>query len=726
MRWLAGFSLLFGVWAAALPAQTLNVRSGEHDTFTRLVIRIPVGTEYTIENADNSARLNLANPKLKFDVSKVFSRIGNERLADIKHGNDNNLDMTFSCECEATAFVDARNLLVVDIKSRPDKPATPKVEPLPLVSASANRISRIQSRTVQNDPTLRLPSPETLSATPLQHSSLTEDRLLSELGRAVQQELLVSDIPSDPRLAQVALDQPPSPSGSPSTPKNYAVTTVIDRDLGSALSFSQGGTEPAACYTSDELDIASWGKDQDLSDHLSLLRSKLFQEFDTVDQATALQLAKFYLHFGFGAEAIVILQLDPELAADHPSLVALGRILDDLPTGTENPFRGQQHCTQDVALWALLSESAVESQLATKSLQQTFSRLPPHLRTYLGPRISERLADAGHKASAKAIMRAITRSGKAEAPAVKMVEAKLANLDGDAEAYDAKLKEVIYAPSDSDQAPKALIAVIEKAWESQTSVSAEESELAAAFSLEYRKSDIGPALRNAHLLALGLAGDFDKAFDPDTTDEPATMSPEGIQTLNRLLQLLSDRADDVTFLRHALHETDVRSKHVTIESRSKVAERLIELGFAEPALDVLDRLTSRHIGKQQRLLRAKASLQIRRPHRALLELLDISGPEAAQLRAHALELNGNLQKAAEELLVAGNQDQAARNFWLSNSWDQIPEETQTEYPILATVATKLKSEGDWAGLAPLEQARALLKDSETARGDVSELLSALE
>ncbi len=726
MKWLAGFSLLFGVWAATLPAQTLNVRSGEHDTFTRLVIKIPVGTEYTLENAKNTAQLKLANPNLKFDVSKVFSRIGNNRLADIQDEGDKGLNMTFSCDCEAAAFVDARNLLVVDIKSRPENAIAQVAEPLSLISERAGRISRIQTREVQDDPTLRLPTPGAVSAAPLQHNSLTEERLLSELGRAVQQELLVSDIPSDPRLAQLVLDQAPTPSATALTPKNYAVTTVIDRDLGSALSLSQGSTEPADCHPSDELDIGNWGSDQALSEHISTLRSKLFREFDTVDQATALQLAKFYLHFGFGAEAIVILQLDPGLAADYPSLVALGHILDNGSIGSVNPFRGQQHCTQDVALWALLSEPDVDSKLATKALQQAFSRLPSHLRTYLGPRISERLADAGHKASAKAILRAITRSGKTEAPAVKMVEAKLANLDGDTDSYDAKLKEVIYAPSDSEQAPKALIAVIEKAWETQTSVSAKESELAAAFSLEYRKADIGPALRNAHLLALGLAGDFDKAFDPDTTDEPATMSPEGIQTLNRLLQLLSDRADDVTFLRHALHETDVRSKHVTIESRSMVAERLIELGFAESALEVLDRLNSRHIGKQQRLLRAKASLQIRRPHRALLELLDITGSEAAQLRARALELNGNLQKAGEELLAAGDPDQAARNFWLSNTWDQIPEETQSEYPILATVATKLKSEDDWGGLAPLEQARALLKDSENTRGDVSDLLAVLE
>ncbi len=65
------------VWGAAAAAQTLQVRSGDHDGFTRLVIDIARGTQWTLGPGTDTydSVIQFPENRFSFDTAEVFSRI---------------------------------------------------------------------------------------------------------------------------------------------------------------------------------------------------------------------------------------------------------------------------------------------------------------------------------------------------------------------------------------------------------------------------------------------------------------------------------------------------------------------------------------------------------------------------------------------------------------------------------------------------------------------------
>ena len=89
--------------------------------------------------------------------------------------------------------------------------------------------------------------------------------------------------------------------------------------------------------------------------------------------------------------------------------------------------------------------------------------------------------------------------------------------------------------------------------------------------------------------------------------------------------------------------------------------------------------------------------------------------------------NGDFQRAGEMFLAAEDIDAAARGFWLSETWDAIPQAGESRYRQVADVMAELnRSETGTAALTPLAQARALIQSSSAARGGIEDLLQFAE
>ena len=87
--------------------------------------------------------------------------------------------------------------------------------------------------------------------------------------------------------------------------------------------------------------------------NLGRLRTAAIAEDGSVEPEGAIQLAKYYLHLGFGAEAGVSIQNNLPFQ-DREIIDALADIMDRGHTDS-NVFDGQISCNGIVSLWAALA-----------------------------------------------------------------------------------------------------------------------------------------------------------------------------------------------------------------------------------------------------------------------------------------------------------------------------------------------------------------------------------
>ena len=754
IRLFLGLFLGLMSWTV-VAAQIVTARSGEHDGFTRIVFQVPAGTAWSLQQSGQTAELNVELENVRFDTGQVFNRIARTRLTALSQsGPGEALKLQLGCECEVVGFTQSGSLLVVDIKDREEKeppralaylrplnqPAyrfrpAPRPEPMsglpsrrqnpelpPFVGALVSGRPGTEDGGLAQS-TVLIPEAE-IDLTP--GINISEQRLLDQIRRAADQGLLTPLVPLPSGTDGAGdTDVVTGVGQRPATlPANVSVTTSIDRDMTMAASAVQIQAE-RRCMQSDLVAVYDWGDERPFGTQISAWRAELFEEFDRVKPDSALGLARNYLHFGFGAEALRALEVVPDAGSGRPVLEAMASLLDYGKLSGTNPFSGQQGCDGDVALWAVLSLPDLPDATNVGSVQRAFARLPAHLRVHIGPDISRRFTDAGDAETAGAILRAVSRAGDEMDPAFDLAEATLVDLQGDPGAAARRMSEVV--ATGSDQSPEAIVKLVQARWQERAAIQPDIPDLAAAYALEYRDGDLGPDLRRAHVTALALAGRFPEAMEQ--LADLARRDGDEATELARLpfLTLLIERADDLTFLKYALQYGDGKNNGLPAGLGDDMARRMLELGFAGPALALLSAPGDSPATPERRMIRARAALARELPHRALVELLGLSGPDADRLRAEAMWQNGDFRQAGNMLLAAQDPDGATRGFWLSEAWEEMPAAVDSRYRQVADVTAELsRPETGIDSLTPLAQARALIERSSVARVGISELLQYVE
>lgn len=104
-------------------AQTdmLQVRGGEHASFTRIVIPLPERVGWTLEQNRRLATLTLESPDAGYDLSQAFARIPRTRLLDLK-ATGPVLGLFLACDCGIDVIEDASGFLIIDIRAQSDTP----------------------------------------------------------------------------------------------------------------------------------------------------------------------------------------------------------------------------------------------------------------------------------------------------------------------------------------------------------------------------------------------------------------------------------------------------------------------------------------------------------------------------------------------------------------------------------------------------------------------------
>lgn len=734
MRLLMG-ALAWLTLAGAAMAQAVNVLSGEHDGFSRLVFDLPERMAYEISLSDREGRITFERSGLQWRTDSVFDLVPRDRLDGIEAGlGEKTVVLSLNCDCEIDTFWHGRAFLVVDIRDPSGKPEkTPSLAkqdlvPLSLEAGSRGRAALLVSAGLDG-PRAPEPAPENQETDKdLDGGAISESRgrLIKQIGRAASQGLLsprtMLGRKPEPAPASRAVRQDPEPE--PPAPKRPNIQlraeTSIDRDMGAVLMSGLGMGSTTACLDPAGLNLSDWGTDAPFHAQVGPLRARLLGEFDRPERDTVLELARTYIYFGFGAEARQVLRQLGQGAAPERVLHDMADILEMGHAGMSSSLSGQMDCAPSVALWSALSypEFPRDASLDADGVLRGFSALPSHLRAHLGPDLARRMAEAGYAADSRRLRRILTRTPEIATPDAALLEAEAALEDG--EEAEAALELIV--SENSEPSAEALLSLIRHRLKQETEISYETAQLAGAYAHEHRGQPLGKDLQAAYLSALAASGAFDEAFEglARVTTEEAAQADE---IRASLVDLLTRRADDYEFLQYAFSEAKAAGK-IDPETANAAAARLLELGFADAAAQFVAPETEGPAGQRRRLLRAEIALSQDRPREAEAALLGLAGAEADLLRAEARSKAGEHDVAKRLFAGIGRAGEARREAWLASDWQALADD---EDPARGGIA-KLKladseaPEVDEDGI--LARNRALIDQSLETRDAVRALLDA--
>jgi len=424
------------LWAAQVAAQGVSVQSGEHETFTRLVLDIGPDRSWTLVEEADGHRLSLDPVAADYDLLDVFRTIPRERLSDLRVV-DSDLILDLACDCPIRTERFQQRYLVIDVLDIPAD--APRAETAPIVEPGVGLANNPRSQAelpdlmelVLSDP----PAPHMNNAvrpsdpTPPPAIDIAEAALImaEQLARATASGLLESesgrpfsdadplgeDTPRDEgenRSAEPDNAAPMSPDLPPDWPNvPLRAETAIDAAMEQALA-PQPQQNRLSC-SGRPMGIADWHTGGPFGPAIGQLRRHLFDDRDRLDRNAATDLARHYLYYGFGAEARYWLTRADTAPED---LLILASLVDD----TEGPrfpaISDPIICSEDELLWRYLSGALTPEMIGEEAsrLQRATAALPTPLRDHLAPRIARRLAADGYPEAARNLRDMLLRGGR--------------------------------------------------------------------------------------------------------------------------------------------------------------------------------------------------------------------------------------------------------------------------------------------------------------------------
>lgn len=712
-------------------AAPVIVKSGDHDGFTRLVLDYGGAVDWQMGRTGDGYELVVKDQAPVYDVTRVFQFIGKGRLAavwadPVTHA----LHIGIACACYAIPFefrpgivvIDLRNgappsgssfELAIDGSSAPQiaSKAVPKPRPrpryAPISVAELPQYDWIKSaaKTLQVNTTRVEGTVGVLPSVDPALQSLRET-MLRQLSRGAAQGVV--------EFAPIAANRKPYFTQSSRLPPSARVSLgeLPGVSLGSGLpDHSELAATGEVCISAADLSIAEWGDDRPIKDQMAEAMADLIGEFDRPDQLAVEKAVKFELFLGFGAESRQLAQAFKVDQAANPALQSLSYIMD----GEFDPvpaFSGQTACDSPAALWAMLTMPSpdVGAKVNREAVFLAFSDLPIALRRHLGPVLADRFLALNDPQAARTLRDAILRAPGEAGPEVALLQAKLNLKNGDAEAAEQQLVELIADPGPGTLA--ALIELVDARIAQDLPI-----ETAIVVALEGMlpeqsgaKSDA--SLQRAVILASAASGDFDRAF------QGLSKVPDLNDVTLKVWRILAMIGQNQALLAYAVMPKGQELPRVDAETAHKVTERLLALGMDEDALRWLGQ------SSPDALLFAQVYLQRNDPQAALLALADEIAVEALPLRARAISALGDASSAAVIYAKAGDQGSELRALRIAKDWATIGERAPDPWQ---TVAVRLGRGPQTPEVAagPLATGHSLVEQSSVTRKDVTALLASV-
>ncbi|MCX7565775.1 hypothetical protein OS189_05425 [Sulfitobacter sp. F26169L] len=746
MRNLGLFIAFMSLFGGGAQAQQLLVRSGDHPTFSRLTIPVPVKQPWEARQTTTGVEIQLPDFKGGFDLKDVFIRMQRERIAAIETSR-NSLKLVVTCACQATVFRSG-SLLVVDVADQGSKLAGPLLDGPPLIGArvtSETQMSNSENGAVlpwigarsrfafpltpPNSAQLNIRNfePESSSADQKDLLNKVQNELVKEVANAASIGILENSYETPPvspitdQTGPMTADLTPNalPQLVQVPSENMRISSSMDRDT-RAVSEEVSVTASSQTCPSDEfLPVETWGTDQSFSKQIGPARNALIDARDRLDLEAVHHFARLYIHFGFGAEALKVLKLDPTAQTTVAELFVVAAILEHGAATGSNTLAGYASCKSNVALWAILSARDLPSDIAIEAnaALRALNKLPQHLRKVVAPMLSDRFLQTNNPNAAATALRSIERLAGEVPPDALMAKADIAL--GAGISAETALEAII--DSNSMQSARALIKQVEGKIARDEPVSAEAVTLIEAYAQELRGAPIGQKMRRTQIIALGQSQRFDEAFS-ELGDLKPSLSPEVVKDiLQTVLGQLARKADPLSFMEHFLAQNQDDLNNLDFDTKLLLADGLSNLGFFEQAQGMIAMIPATPRIPARQLQAARVAIELRQPFQAQAALIGIEGQKAELLLAQAKEMTGAYSEAADIFTRNDETERAAQAAWLSEHWEEITSADNAEFGAITTLVQR-KQSGANAGLGPLGRASHALKESSNARSTIEQLL----
>ncbi|MCI5085622.1 MAG: hypothetical protein MRY67_06865 [Rhodovulum sp.] len=550
-------SMAFVISASQSLAETIAIRSGEHPTFSRLVIDFSGDVDWQEDRKDRQHSLTFTAPDLTLETRRVFSKIPRNRLSDLLW-QDKTLTLDLACDCTVRTQRLASGKLVIDVTETPyvAPPVPPEPENTPQDLKSAREMFDRLTETPAAFPLRKAPEPAPGDV------SKAAENLAQEIGRAASLGLLA---PTPTGLDAIPTSTP-TDNGLPGFELRNALDThdvnPRDSDMG----------EATTCRPADAFDIAHWGGEEPAGELIGRARNKLVGEFDLHNADDVTAFARRLLYLGFGAEArstLNALDGDPD-----PVLHALSFIVDGQTPLDETLLADQVGCDTAGALWAVLALKSVPEASHLNAILREFSALPDHHRVYLGPKLIRAFLESDLPEQAHQIRNAIDRSADESEP-VHVVDAEIALHGTEADHGRDLLRDI--ALRDRHEAPEALDLLLH---DPDVAVDPSLAKTAVVYAAESPKTDQANRLLSGAIAAFLADGDYPAAFDAVTGLRPDAQA----QAFTEIWTHLIEQGADASFLQILYTPALAETRADWPDALTKDAHsRLSDLGFAEQA-----------------------------------------------------------------------------------------------------------------------------------------------
>ena len=681
--------------ASSAWSEPITIRAGAHPGFSRLVMELPQNSQWEIIPDATAPQLVISPHRDGFDTSQVFDLIDNTHIAALQVGAQN-IRFSLNCTCDVTGFTLPNGYLVIDIAERAQIVQSPQQAP---------RFAYGELLWSRGDPPVETtPPPPPVPPVAQRHLRQTRDQLLRSLSDAATRGILQGNAANaDPQPGVIGGTEPPTQN------PNLRVS-----DSSTAITSPPPRSEPAQCPDPSSLAVADWGEPSGFASQLGGLRHQLYQEFDRLSPQVARDLARLYIHFGFGAEARQTLALLP--ATDHGALLDLAELLEYGNVPAPRALDGLQTCGDQIGLWSILVTGRLPKgdNAAGATALRNLAELPPHLRRIIAPPLSAIFLGAGDSPSASLALRNLERLASNPTPQAAFVAAQIKQQAGQAQAAQDAAQAAVN--SNSLTSPKALIKMINDQLETDEPIAAETALLIEAYRFELADHPLGPALQRAHVLASAKSGQFSKAFEALEGFDPELSSA--------VLGLSVRTADDITFLGHYFTFARPHLSKISSQTLSAMSQRLTLLGFPAETLMVLGALPPTQWAAAHFLRAAGAEFAMQNIDQALVLLRDVDSPEAERLRASILQHQGQAETAVAHWHASGAPQRAQEAAWLAQDWQTLtPPDTPVFGPMVEIAIEPLAEIVPRDGM--LGQSRQAIQASSKARATLQQMLSDL-
>ena len=712
----------------AAMAQTVQVTTGEHDGFTRLVLDYGAVRDWQVGRTLDGYEIRLVDATPVYDLTGVYDPIGRGRLASVwADPQTGALRIGIGCACHAQPFEFRPGIVVIDLKDGPppqgsvfelaltgqplpDLAPRPAPRPRARPQQAARALAGVDGpvsydwTAARLGPVPQVPSPPMTDATAILP---TADPGLQPLRAILLQQLSRGAAEG---VVEMAEPQRHGPTVPQTDPVQVRLNDLPGVRIAKVETAPAGLTATGAtCVADDRLDIGTWGTDAPVSEQMADAMAGLIGEFDAPDPQAELRAVRFLLFIGFGSEARQTLKQISTLQPDAEVLTSLGHIIDN----TRDPapaFAGMTACDTAAALWAVLGDPAPKRGTAfdRAAVLRTFSALPVHLRRLVGPPLVDRLLALDDNAAAQTVRDAILRAPGDAGPEVALMEARLDLDQGDPESADARLEPLI--ATSGPATPDALIAQVATHLARRAPLDKEQITALEALLHERRGGPEAERFAVALTQARALGGEFDQAF-ADLAEVP--------QASSAVWSLLAETGPDSAVLAHAIRAAGT-TPSVAAPTAALLARRLSDLGFAAQARDWLQQVPAADPD-----LAARIALQTRDARAALRLVSGSADPALQPLRINALRQLADDAALAQTFANSGDEDARWRAVGRARDWPQLADAGPAPWKTLAAAAIGQQAETppDPAVTGPLAQGQALLDQSSQTRQTVQQLLA---